>query len=532
MFGNINKALAYTLIIFVLLLLGLLLKSDSSAVEFAKPISFPLTIHSSEEYSNKLLIHAIQPKLRFHLQANSTVTLQVGKETKSCSPSVECIFITKPTNSTSIIKISGPEGATVSLLSFDIVKYKNITTIESLKPKDWKKIGIGLLLLIVLGIVFYKRQAALQWITILLTSALLLKISPYFTITLYLFLFSIFKLRAYIHEDSLKPLRLIFFISYAVLFLLFFKYGQAWAFSVFANPGGISFFMPLGVSYFVIRIIDTQLRWYRKQQLEINFREFVFFIIFPGTLIAGPIENINDFFKNRITKQSRDNIAYGLSRVILGVFKKVVIADAVLYPLIHGVFLSSEIFPGVNQLIADPSSATGEQIMLFAVAGLLYAYVDFSAYSDMAIGLSRLLGYKVRENFNFPILAVNIREYWKRWHMSLSEWSFRNIYFPLMIQTRNTYIPVFATMLTIGLWHAYSLSWFSWAAHHATGMMTVSLLQKNIKVSAFILTLLAPLRIALTILFASMGFVFVYFSNYSIASELYVKYLGWVLFLN
>jgi len=100
-----------------------------------------------------------------------------------------------------------------------------------------------------------------------------------------------------------------------------------------------------------------------------------------------------------------------------------------------------------------------------------------------------------------------------------------------MVKTRNSYIPIYVTMLVIGLWHAFNLSWFSWAIHHSTGMTIVSVLQKKFSLSDRLALILWPLRVGATILFASMGFIFVYFNNYEIASTLYVKYWDFALSL-
>lgn len=170
--------------------------------------------------------------------------------------------------------------------------------------------------------------------------------------------------------------------------------------------------------------------------------------------------------------------------------------------------------------------------MAFAVAGVIYAYLDFSAYSDIAIGTSRMLGYRICENFNFPILASNIREYWKRWHMSLSNWAFRNIYFPTLVQTRNSYLPLFLTMLVIGLWHAFSLSWFAWAVHHAAGMSIVAVFQKRYPaISRNNNRVLHVICVAATVIYASMGFVFVYLDDFSVAVQLYANYWKFLLSL-
>jgi alginate O-acetyltransferase complex protein AlgI len=100
-----------------------------------------------------------------------------------------------------------------------------------------------------------------------------------------------------------------------------------------------------------------------------------------------------------------------------------------------------------------------------------YAYLDFAAYSDIAIGSSRLFGIRIIENFNFPFVARNINEFWQRWHMSLSGWCRAYVYMPTIGLTRNPYLAIYATMATIGIWHEGSLTWLCWGLYHATGIV-------------------------------------------------------------
>jgi alginate O-acetyltransferase complex protein AlgI len=96
--------------------------------------------------------------------------------------------------------------------------------------------------------------------------------------------------------------------------------------------------------------------------------------------------------------------------------------------------------------------------------------MDFSAYSDIAIGASRLFGIRIMENFDFPILAQNIANFWQRWHMTLGRWCQSYVYMPMIGLTRNPYIAVYCTWLAIGLWHAGSLNWVFWGLYHGTGV--------------------------------------------------------------
>jgi len=103
----------------------------------------------------------------------------------------------------------------------------------------------------------------------------------------------------------------------------------------------------------------------------------------------------------------------------------------------------------------------------FLILSFFLFYLDFSAYSDIAIGSSRLLGFRIAENFNWPILATNPAAYWKRWHISLSGWCQAYVYLPVIGLTRNPYMAVFASFTCIGLWHAGNWNWLAWGLYHA-----------------------------------------------------------------
>ncbi|MTI10397.1 MBOAT family O-acyltransferase [Curvivirga aplysinae] len=521
-------------------------------VLIAFPIQSPVSLKGFEDLPSVtdediqlqgiLVNDHVLPKLLFQFTFLGQGQLTVGEESfnlsnrsKYCSTNshteqINCNIVTKIYADQTSIELLFLKGTKINNFNWKVVKYKQKTTLSAVMSDNiiYTSLAFGLLFLLAFVYFTQSHQALQQWGVIAITVSFITINDAIFSLILLIFLFSIYRTNFLLSQSNNRLTKLSAFIFISIGFLLLFKYGKEGIYSIFQNPGQLNLLMPLGVSYFIIRLIDTQLRWYRGQYLSISFREFLFFIIFPGTLVAGPIENIQNFYKNRIVTLASSDYAYGLSRIIIGLFKKIVIADGFLYKLMSGGAFNSILFSDgtnslVNSLIVDPTGASGSQIIIFALIGIIFAYVDFSSYSDIAIGFSRLLGYKIRENFNFPILAVNIREYWKRWHMSLSDWAFQNIFFPLMIKTRNSHIPVVVTMMTIGLWHAFNLSWFSWAIHHSSGIILVSILEKHFRVNQRILFFLTPVRILLTLSFASMGFLFVYFNDYEIASTLYLS---------
>jgi len=518
--------------ILLLCFAALWLQGRPHPVEPGVALRSGLALVAGETHRESIHIGAVTPKLRMELHSSGAARVTLGGDEKKCKTG-DCVLVFNPEvrDASVELAIRAESDTRVSVQDLTLVKYQLNTTLHRFEARDWF-LALGLLLAALLvNAVAYRQPPISQWSTIGLTLFFLAYNDVLFTLCLLAYLVALHAMRRAVNTGRNRHwLALLLFNS--VCFLLLFKYGKEAIFRIFANPGGFDLLMPIGISYFIIRLLDTQLRWYRRDSLDVSFREFLYFIIFPGTLVAGPIEDIRHFYEKRLAAIRREDVAAGLARILIGIFKKVVIADGFLLMVMQGQALQKTLWQGgggsVDALVAAYATAPGSDIFAFAIAGLLFAYLDFSAYSDMAIGTSRLFGHRIRENFDWPVLAPNIREYWKRWHISLSDWSFRNIYFPALVKSQNPYLPLYLTMLGIGLWHAFNLSWFSWALHHATGMTIVGLAQKHLKPGAGILFWLRPLRTALTVLYASLGFVFVYFSDYDVALALYMRYWYWL----
>ncbi len=491
-----------------------------------------LYLEEGTTYTEPVFVGPLSPKIRVKLNSTGSLILQAGNIQQPCK-TASCTLIFDPHVETDNfnLSITALSDAHISNTELDVIKYQQNTTLNKLSPDDWKLVAIILFVALLLNGALHKKHDLTQWLIISLVATFVAYNDALFAVALLCYLAITYALRKMVSTARNRNLLSLVLLT-TIFFLLLFKYNKDGIEKIFANPGGFDLLMPIGVSYFVIRILDTQLKWYRQEALDFSFREYLFFILFPGTLIAGPIEDIKHFYTNRVEQLKVDDISYGLSRILIGVFKKIVIADGFLYGMMQGKHFSEALWSSsgnpVNLLVADPAVASGADIFTFSLLGLLFAYIDFSAYSDIAIGLSRMFGYRIRENFNFPIFAVNIREYWKRWHMSLSDWSFRNVYFPALIKTQNSYLPLYVTMLSIGFWHAFNLSWFSWAIHHATGMVAVDIANRHWKPGSRLKRMLAPVRVSATVLYATMGFIFVFFSDYSIAITLYKNYWEWI----
>ncbi|MFZ5790033.1 MAG: MBOAT family O-acyltransferase [Pseudomonadota bacterium] len=223
--------------------------------------------------------------------------------------------------------------------------------------------------------------------------------------------------------------------------------------------------LPIGISFFTFQKIAFLIDNYRGEAKQRDFLEFCLFVMFFPQLIAGPIVHYSEvmpqFARPRLEPAS-ERLAVGLTILVIGLIKKVGIADAVAVP-------ATTLFDGVVQ---------GHQPALVEswVGTLSYAfqiYFDFSGYSDMAIGLGWMFGIRLPINFASPYKAVSIADFWQRWHITLSRFLKAYLYFPLGGNRRGvprTYVNLFMTMLLGGIWHGAAWTFALWGAVHG-GML-------------------------------------------------------------
>lgn len=215
-------------------------------------------------------------------------------------------------------------------------------------------------------------------------------------------------------------------------------------------PVGISFFTFQGLSY----VIDV----YRNERLKsTRFRDVLLYIALFPQLVAGPIvryEDVADEIKSR--RHTLEQLANGLRRFIIGLSKKLMIAD---------------VCGSVVTLIynAESSALDSRTAWLAAVCYLIQIYFDFSGYSDMAIGLGLCFGFHFKENFNYPYISASIQEFWRRWHISLSTWFREYLYIPLGGNRKGkakTYRNKLMVFFCTGLWHGANWTFIIWGLWH------------------------------------------------------------------
>lgn len=271
--------------------------------------------------------------------------------------------------------------------------------------------------------------------------------------------------------------------------------------------------LPLGISFFTFQAmsytIDVYLGKVRATRNILNFATYI--SLFPQ-LVAGPIvryKQIADELVERTITLSK--MSKGIKRFIIGLGKKIIIANVVAWP--------------ADQIFALPNTDITTSLAWFAV--LCYAlqiYFDFSGYSDMAIGLGQFFGFHFPENFNYPYVAQSIQDFWRRWHISLSSWFRDYLYIPLGGNQRGrkrTYINLLIVFFLCGLWHGASWTFVIWGLYHGTFLV----LERTILGDKLRL-LWRPLRHGYTLLVVLMGWLIFRAENFSQLMTFLVAMVG------
>jgi len=245
------------------------------------------------------------------------------------------------------------------------------------------------------------------------------------------------------------------------------------AFSFFGkeiNANSLDIILPVGISFYTFQTLSYTIDVYkRKLEPTADFMAFSAFVSFFPQLVAGPIERATNllpqFYKHRKFKYSK--AIDGLRQILWGLFKKVVIAD--------------NCAKYANYIFDNSAELNGSTLVLGAVFFTFQIYGDFSGYSDIAIGVSRLFGFNLKQNFAFPYFSRDIAEFWRRWHISLSTWFRDYLYIPLggsRGKLTKTIRNVFVIFIVSGFWHGANWTFIIWGALNALYFLPI-LLSKN-----------------------------------------------------
>lgn len=262
------------------------------------------------------------------------------------------------------------------------------------------------------------------------------------------------------NRNKSAKLTLLLFIGFNIAILAFFKYQS---FIYIQN----SLLFPLGLSFLSFRSISYLVESYRKkQEFDFEFKEGIIFLSYFPTIRSGPIEKPFEFInqlRNDWTVTKKD-VFEGINLIIFGLFKKLVIADRLSFY--------------ANTVFDNPQQYKGFSLLIASVVFSLQIYYDFSAYTDIALGTSRFFGLRLTANFNRPYFSKNISEFWRRWHISLSNWLRDYLFFPIadFISMRAKWfnlssrliniliysISISLTMLIAGIWHGNGVNFIIW----------------------------------------------------------------------
>jgi alginate O-acetyltransferase complex protein AlgI len=263
-------------------------------------------------------------------------------------------------------------------------------------------------------------------------------------------------------------------------FLGFFKYYNFFldnfisAFSFFGteiNANSLNIILPVGISFYTFQTLSYSIDVYkRKLEPTKDFIAFAAFVSFFPQLVAGPIERathlLPQFYKKRTFDYSK--AVDGMRQILWGLFKKIVIAD--------------NCAEFANLIFNNSADYSGSTLVLGALFFTFQIYGDFSGYSDIAIGTSRLFGFDLMQNFNFPYFSRDIAEFWRRWHISLSTWFRDYLYIPLGGSRGGTWMKVrntFLIFIVSGFWHGANWTFIIWGALNAIYFLPLLLTKRN-----------------------------------------------------
>lgn len=289
-------------------------------------------------------------------------------------------------------------------------------------------------------------------------------------------------------------------------------------FSIQLNPITLKVLLPIGISFYTFQTLSYTIDIYRgKIEPQKHFGIFAVYVSFFPQLVAGPIERANNllpqFFKEHYFDYKR--VTDGLKLMLWGFFKKVVIADRL-----------SII---VNTIYNNPTDYTGIPLILATLFFAYQIYCDFSGYSDIAIGASQVMGFRLMDNFKRPYLSRSLTEFWRRWHISLSTWFKDYVYIPLggnRVSIRRWYVNLLVVFIVSGLWHGANWTFVIWGALHGSWLI-IEIVSRGFKRKFYTFSrlikfpkLIHLLEIGLTFSIVNLGWIF--FRANSLSDAVYI----------
>ena len=271
-------------------------------------------------------------------------------------------------------------------------------------------------------------------------------------------------------------------------------------FAIQMNPLLLNLLLPVGISFYTFQTLSYVIDVYKGDvKAEHHFGYYAAFISFFPQLVAGPIERTNNLLPQIKAehKFNYDQATYGLKLMAWGYFKKIVIADT----------LSQY----VSKVYDTPQGFSGFALILVTVFFTLQIYCDFSGYSDIAIGTAKLLGINLMTNFKSPYFSQSIKEFWSRWHISLSTWFRDYVYIPLGGSREGKIrhaVNLLITFLVSGLWHGANWTFVIWGGIHGLGQVVENFIVPKDKLKKKSKGIIWALRVVFVFAFASFAWIF------------------------
>ena len=339
-------------------------------------------------------------------------------------------------------------------------------------------------MLVIAGLFFYGYWS-IPFLALLLTTSLI----DYFFAQLIYKTKAASKKKIFFLIPIISNLSVLFFFKY----FNFFHHEFCVAFHISDNNLALKIILPLGISFYTFQAMAYIIDVYKEKVIpEKNSVTYLSFIIFFPQLMAGPIEKpsnmLSQFNKRRYFNYN--SAVQGLELLLLGFVKKVALADNL-------ALIADDGFNNINNTF-------GLQMWVAVIAFSFQIYFDFSGYSNMAVGLAKLLGIDLMRNFNNPYFSININDFWKRWHISLSSWFKQYVYIPLGGNKNGVYreyVNLLITFIVSGLWHGANFTFIIWGLYHGL----LSLLNK---LFFYKITIHKTILYAFTFLLVMIGWVF------------------------
>lgn len=330
---------------------------------------------------------------------------------------------------------------------------------------------------------YWSLRTEPQWQNALLLSASLgwlYYLDPYFMLTVIGYSFSVAFFATAISRSENKWRRLWF--SLAILFsvacLALFKLADFFLPSLkqWLNDDTLDILMPLGVSYYVFQSIAYLVSLYRTNEIKLQWQNLLLHFSFFPTITSGPISRVENF-------KTIDGITLGMGQQLNPLKPRTIIFPALAIGLVlMGIakkWWLASFFANtwVDPIFSNPMQYDSLSVLMSIYSYTLQLFFDFSGYSDLVLGLGMLLGFRLPNNFRSPLIASNLRDYWERWHISLSTWIRDHIYIPLGGSRKGfvrTQLHLIVAMVFSGWWHGNTLNFVLWGFIHAIGLVLLN----------------------------------------------------------